>query len=142
MFITYNGPHQVEGLPQFCLSESTGKASNLCLPKGSDHSTTNGNDITIRDDSALTDSFGNKFYMKPLAVSELYPVSSDPSICDGLSFDNFELEPPSIDSIFDQPENMCNDVFPSADELAEYLDEGFPQVIGGLTRQELAANAA
>ena len=89
MFITYNGPHEVEGLPQFCLSESTGQATNLCLPKGSEHSTTNGNDISIKDDIAMTDSFGNKYYMKPLAVSELYPVSSDTSICDGLDFNNF-----------------------------------------------------
>ena len=80
--------------------------------------------------------------MRPLTISELYPVASDNSICDDLSFDNFNLEPPRINSIFTEPRDMCNEFYPTAEELQDYLEGGLPQVIGGLTRQELADNAA
>jgi hypothetical protein len=141
MFITYDGPRAVQGLPQFCLSQLTGRSTDVCIPPGSERSTTNGNDISINTDAVLTDAFGNKYYMKPITVSELYPVASDASICDHLDMDTFVLEPPIIDTIYSEPSNMCNEAYPSSEDLKAYLDEGMPQVIGGLTRKELAATS-
>ena len=46
-----------------------------------------------------------------------------------------------INDIFDEPDHMCNEDYPSSEALSAYLNGGFPQVIGGLTRQELADNA-
>lgn len=139
--LSYYGPRQLYGLPQFCLNAQTGQASSKCIPPGSTTgSTTNGDDISISDDTVITDLYGYKYYAKASTINEIYPVASDASICDGLSMNDFDLEPPNLVELFIPPPNMC-DGFPSISYLEEnYLQGGIPQVFGGQTTNELAAD--
>ena len=138
--LTFAGPRQLYGLPEFCLDAKTGQSTDVCWPPGNPNSADFGSDINIEDGTILTDSYGVKYYAKALSISELYPITSETSICDGLDISTFDLEAPNLDTIFVPPTRMC-DSFPTQEDLKDmYLNEGVPAVIGGTTQNELAAN--
>ena len=93
--------------------------------------TINIDDISIPDDAVITDMDGNEYYAKAQVMLERYPVSNDPTICNGLDINTGIPTPPTL-AEFVSPENYGKP-YPSLDELANsYLNGGKPAVVKGV----------
>lgn len=140
--LSYRGPGQLTGLPQFCIDSNTGQKAAECIPEGSDSSTLNSFDIRIDPAVAMEDTNGNKYYAKYESVSEIYPVVSggaSNALCSSLTLPNGsgEVQLPTLDDCYTAPSNL-NEAFPDAAALeANYLYGGEPAVIQGSTLKEL-----
>jgi len=144
-FLMYEGPGMLFGFPQFCLNPTTGEASDVCYPAGSDASTITGDDIGISEGAVLRDSDGNEYFAKAGRVQEIYPVTQNPEICENILIESFDLEPSTIDDVYTEPSH-ADDSYPDAQtKELYYLSQGVPVVFGGVTkleREQAAAAAA